>query len=255
VLTSFSPGISGALVGAATRRLLELVALALLVGGAQAEPNQSMEERLRAQLRITTTQLQQAQNELATLKSGAGAPKIAAPQSDLDALKKDLARAQSQLSAERHAAGGRQAQNEAALEKTGAQLVQQRTAYEAAFKLARAAEAERLRLNGENEAQRTTLTQCEAKNGQLYAVSQKILLAYETMDLGTLMAARQPFAAQSRVKLEQAAQQYGDQLYAGRFDARSVAAPVQAAALEAKAAPEVVVDAKAVDGTASAGTP
>jgi hypothetical protein len=44
------------------------------------------------------------------------------------------------------------------------------------------------------------------------------------------MQARQPFAAQSRVKLEQIAQQYGDQLYQGRFDARQTETPAVPAA-------------------------
>ena len=57
-----------------------------------------MEERLRAQLRITTSQLQQAQNELAALKAGkpaAPAPGAAAPApaAEVEALRKDLARA------------------------------------------------------------------------------------------------------------------------------------------------------------------
>lgn len=246
--TSSPPSrITAARVGPSARRALLPIALALLVCGAQAQPGQSMEERLRAQLRITTTQLQQAQNELAALKSGAGAAKNAASQSDLEVLRKDLARAQAQLASERKS-GGRQParqQDQVALEKANAQLAQQRAAYEAALKLARAAETERLRLTGETEARHAALTQCEAKNAKLYAVGQAILRAYETIDFGTLAAARQPFAAQSRVKLEQTAQDYGDQLYAGRFDARSVTTPAQSP----------VADAKTGDGATLPGTP
>ncbi len=54
-----------------------------------------MEERLRTQLRNTTAQLQQAQNELAVLKAGGGrqpaARRCARRPADLDALKKELA--------------------------------------------------------------------------------------------------------------------------------------------------------------------
>ena len=250
MLESFSPRLCRWQFDAGIRYSFGLLLLVVMVGGAQAQQTQSMEERLRAQLRITTAQLQQAQNELAALKSAPATtktvlPGAAAPQADLDALKKDLARAQAKLASERRASGGPSArqQNDAALEKVNAQLAQQRVAYEGALKLARAAEAERLRLTGETEVRFTALTQCEAKNAQLYAVSQEILHAYETIDMGTVIAARQPFAAQSRVKLEQTAQEFGDKLYEGRFDARSVTTPAQGAEI------------KAADGVAPAATP
>lgn len=217
-----------------------------LAGGAHAQGApaaagaQSMEERLRAQLRITTSQLQQAQNELAALKAGkpvAAAPGAPAPAAEVEALRKDLARAQSQLAGERQAreqasAGVEQIrqQAQAAAEKSGGQIAQFRSAYEELLRTARASEAERQRLLAETGTQRTALTQCEAKNTQLYAVGQEVLRAYETMDMGSVFAARQPFAAQSRVKFEQIAQQYGDKLYEGRFDARAVNAPKPAEA-------------------------
>ena len=200
------------------------LAAALVCGAALAQtpPGQGMEERLRAQLRITTAQLQQAQNELAQLKSGAApaAPVAAAPAGEVAELKKALARAEAQLGAERQgraqATEGSQqvkAQAQAATERATAQVAQFRNAYDELLKMARASEA-------------------EAKNTQLYAVGQEILRAYETVDLGSMLASRQPFAAQSRVKYEQIAQQYGDKLYEGRFDARSVSAPAAPAAAQ-----------------------
>jgi len=92
-------------------------------------------------------------------------------------------------------------------------------------------EAERARLDGEVASQRGALARCESKNAQLYAAGQDILQAYEGLDVLGVMQARQPFAAQSRVKLEQIAQQYGDQLYQGRFDARQTSDTPAAAAL------------------------
>ncbi|PLY43569.1 hypothetical protein CSZ94_07920 [Janthinobacterium sp. ROICE36] len=81
-------------------------------------------------------------------------------------------------------------------------------------------EAERAHLDGEVASQRGALARCVSKNAQLYAAGQEILQAYEGLGVLDVMQARQPFAAQSRVRLEQIAQQYGDQLYQGRFDAR-----------------------------------
>ena len=91
-------------------------------------------------------------------------------------------------------------------------------------------EAERARLDGEVASQRGALARCESKNAQLYAAGQEILQAYEGLNVLDVMQARQPFAAQSRVKLEQIAQQYGDQLYQGRFDARQTETPAAPAA-------------------------
>lgn len=199
---------------------------------------QSMEERLRVQLRSVTSQLQQAQNELAQLKAGgttAAVKSPAAPAAEVDALKAELAQSRQQLSRERDARGRRDAdaqatqrQAEETSAKAQAQVQQFRSAYDELLKMARASEAERQRLSGEGAAQQAVITQCVAHNQQLYALGREVLQAYEQMDLGTVLAARQPFAAQSRVKFEQLAQQYGDRLYQGKFDVN--AAPAQVAA-------------------------
>lgn len=205
------------------RSLAAALAVMLVYGSAQAQ-TQSMEERLRAQLRITTSQLQQAQNELAILKGGnptspgVGATPIAP--NDVEKLKKDLERSQAAERQARENLSGATRQSNAVVEKANAQLAQYRGAYDELLKLARASESERQRLAIAAGGQQDAVKQCEAKNAQLYAAGLEILHAYETLDVGTVLSARQPFAAQSRVKFEQIAQQYGDKLYDGRFDAR-----------------------------------
>jgi colicin import membrane protein len=197
----------------------------LLAGAAQAQQAPSMEDRLRAQLRITTEQLQQAQDELAALKAARAPAGTAAPSADVEKLKKELEREREARKALE--GSNRQVAQDArtAVEKSGTQLAQYRSAYDELLKLARTSEAERQRLATEAAGQRTALDQCEAKNAQIYSVGKEILDAYESVGLGTVLGARQPFAAQSRVKLDEAAQQYGDKLYQGRFDRRSVTAP------------------------------
>lgn len=225
-----------------SRPLSALLLLGCLADvSAYSQPAQTMEERLRAQLQATTTQLQQAQNELAILQAGqppagrsVGAGP-AAPSPNINTLKKELAESRGQLAAERQARAKQSdsvQQQVQLVEKANAQVVQFRNAYDELLKMARASEAERQRLGGAASQQKTVLAQCEAKNLQLYATGQEILRAYETLDMNSVMAARQPFAAQSRVKYEQIAQDYGDKLYEGRFDARSVVAP----AMESKPA-------------------
>jgi chromosome segregation ATPase len=143
-------------------------------------------------------------------------------------LKKELARSQSQLAqerAQRERLAAEQQRSAAAAQEATANLAQYRQAGEQLAATGKRIEAERARLDGEVAAQRSALARCESKNAQLYATGQEILQAYESLDVLDVMKARQPFAAQSRVKLEQIAQQYGDQLYQGRFDARQTETP------------------------------
>lgn len=194
-----------------------------------------MEDRLRAQLRVTTAQLQEVQNELAKLKAGKNSG--AAPSDEVAALKEELAQSKAELEKERRArsqaaAGNQQLQEQANtfVEKANAQIAQYRSAYENLLKMARASEAERQRLAGEAAGRSAAIQQCEAKNGELYALGNEILRAYETVGFGDVLSSRQPFAAKARAKYEEIAQEYGDKLYQGQFDARAVAPPVAAAA-------------------------
>ncbi|WP_257219357.1 hypothetical protein [Janthinobacterium sp. BJB446] len=216
---------------------LPLLLLSLLAAStAQAQKGQSMEERLRAELRNVTAQLHQTRGELELLKAkgvpaAKAAPAAAAPASD--GLKKELARSQSQLAqerAQREKLGEQQQRSAAAAQEASASLAQYRQASEQLAATGKQIEAERARLDGEVTAQRGALARCESKNAQLYAAGQEILQAYEGLNVLDVMKARQPFAAQSRVKLEQIAQQYGDQLYQGRFDARQTEAAATPAA-------------------------
>ncbi|MGO4328278.1 hypothetical protein AB4Z48_27990 [Cupriavidus sp. 2TAF22] len=232
------------------RGLLPL--LALVAGSAYAQQAPSMEERLRNQLRITTTQLQQAQNELAMLK--AGQPPAAASGGggggDVAAMRKELDAARAQLAAERGAreqlaGSARQAQlqTQGVVEKASSQIAQYRQAYDELLRMARGLEAERRNLVAEAGARQAALKRCESANTRLYSVGQDILHAYETVDMTTVLAARQPFAAQSRVRYEQIAQDYGDKLYEGRFDVRAVEPSAEAPAQPAAATAAVPSDA------------
>lgn len=223
------------------RRACAVAAALAAFSGAATAQQPSMEERLRAQLRATTEQLQAAQNELATLKARTVAAPVAAapaaPAADTRALERELGSSRAQLVREREARGQQEQQlaalrqeAQAGIGRANAQAAQYKTAYDGLLKMARASEAERQRLAGEGQFHAEAMAQCQAKNQQLYRVGQELLRAYEGIDIGTLMRVRQPFAAQVRVQYEQIAQQYGDQLYEGRFDPRSVNAPAAAAA-------------------------
>ncbi|WP_322881499.1 hypothetical protein [Pandoraea sputorum] len=253
---------SGAKVTAAA--MLLAVSSAALAQTPQGAP--TMEERLRTQLRTTTEQLQQAKNELAALKAGgatAGASGSAASAASAgkaskdspEALRKQLDDAQQQLAAERQSrerlaqdARASQSEVKTIADKANTQISQYRNAYDELLRLARQADAQRKQLAEETAAQRAALKLAQEKNDRLYAVGQEILTAYETMDVATIVAARQPFAAQARVKYEQIAQHYGDKLYEGKFDeqqamAAASAKPAPQAEQAAQPAPSAPADA------------
>jgi len=67
------------------------------------------------------------------------------------------------------------------------------------------------------DAAHKELATCTARNEALYTIGNEVVDAYAHVDMGTIVASRQPFAASARVKLENAAQGYGDRLYEQRY--------------------------------------
>nr|BFE97211.1 hypothetical protein GCM10020185_77470 [Pseudomonas brassicacearum subsp. brassicacearum] len=92
-------------------------------------------------------------------------------------------------------------------------------AYEELLTLARGKETERARLEAQLTERDTQVQQCSVKNQQMYEVAKTLLHAYETIDVTDIMKIRQPFAAKARVRFEELAQGFGDDLYKNRFDA------------------------------------
>ncbi len=197
---------------------LLLVIGSLAATGASAE---GMEERLRTQLRSTTAQLQALQSEQAQ----ASAARIAAEnqakqaQAQIKQLTTELDKARGvveQLVGQQQSLHSQaQAQVAASNEQTG----KFKKAYEELLVLAKGKETERARLQVQLSERDTQVQQCSAKNQQMYGVAQQLLTAYEKIDVAEVMSIRQPFASGARVKFEELAQGFGDQLYQSRFDA------------------------------------
>ncbi|QVQ27004.1 DNA repair protein [Achromobacter deleyi] len=209
------------------RRLAAAVALCAagltLAGGAQAE---SMEERLRAQLRSTTQQLSQLQGEQAQVNAAK-----AAAEAQRDSAQKELETLRAQLAQARGQADKLAGQQEAVMESaqaqvsaTQAQLGKFKGAYDELLTLARGKETERQAL-ARNLAQRDEEVKvCVARNREMYEAGKEILNAYERISTGDILAIKQPFAGKARVRFEEQAQAYGDKLYDAQI------APSQAAA-------------------------
>ena len=194
----------------------------LIATGASAE---GMEERLRTQLRSTAQQLQALQSQQAQASAAqlAAQNEAKAAQAQIKQLTAELAKAKG---AAEQLAGQQQnlhdqarAQVAASVEQTG----KFKKAYDDLLVMARAKEAERSKLEAQLTERDTQVQQCSAKNQQMYGVAKQILTAYENIDVAEVMKIRQPFAGSARVKFDELAQGFGDELYKTRFDAPQAA--------------------------------
>ena len=199
-------------------RFLALGLGLLIATGASAE---GMEERLRTQLRSTTQQLQALQSQQAQASAAqlAAQNEAKAAQAQIKQLTAELAKAKGlaeQLAGQQQSLHSQaQAQVAASAEQTG----KFKKAYDELLVLARGKEAERAKLQAQLAERDTQVQQCSAKNQQMYGVAKQILTAYENIDVAEVMKIRQPFAGSARVKFEELAQGFGDELYKTQFDA------------------------------------
>jgi chromosome segregation ATPase len=200
-----------------------LLGLGLLFAtGASAE---GMEERLRTQLRSTTQQLQALQSQQAQASAAqlAAQNEAKAAQAQIKQLTAELAKTKGvaeQLAGQQQSLHSQaQAQVAASAEQTG----KFKKAYDELLVMARAKEAERSKLQAQLAERDTQVQQCSVKNQQMYGVAKQILTAYENIDVAEVMKIRQPFAGSARVKFDELAQGFGDELYKTQFDAPQAA--------------------------------
>ena len=203
-------------------RFLALGLGLVIATGASAE---GMEERLRTQLRSTTQQLQALQSQQAQASAAqlAAQNEAKAAQAQIKQLTAELAKAKGlaeQLAGQQQSLHSQaQAQVAASAEQTG----KFKKAYDELLVLARGKEAERSKLQAQLAERDTQVQQCSAKNQQMYGVAKQILTAYENIDVAEVMKIRQPFAGSARVKFDELAQGFGDELYKTQFDAPQAA--------------------------------
>jgi len=173
---------------------------------------QSMEDKLREQLRATVAQLRQIQDDQAALQ----AQKVAAEQ-ERDALKAQLAAAKAQLA---HVP-----KITAPSPGLEAEIAKYKDAYAQATGSAQQAQAGHDKMQADLAASQNLLNVCETKNTALVKVGDEILDAYQNFDFGDALGANEPFIGLKRVELENLAQDYGDRLYDGKFDPHAVHPP------------------------------
>ncbi|MBN3791671.1 hypothetical protein [Burkholderia sp. Ac-20353] len=218
-----------------------LVAAALagaLLSAAGSAGAQSIEDKLRGQLRSTVQELRQLQDAQAQLQ----AEKTAAEQ-QRDAALTQLKAAQAQAAAAKGESSGEAAakralaQERSAREQDAQALAKYKSSYEDLLTVSRARDAQHTQMQTEISARDTQLKTCAAHNAELYRVGHEILDAYEHVGIGTFFASRQPFARAARVKYDDLAQRYGDALYAGKYDPAARPAVAANAAAAAAATP------------------
>ncbi|WP_241526826.1 DNA repair protein, partial [Pseudomonas sp. BIOMIG1BDMA] len=112
-----------------------------------------------------------------------------------------------------------QSQAQAQAVANSEQLGKFKKAYDELLVLARGKEAERAKLQAQLNERDTQVQQCAVKNQQMYGIAKEILTAYEKIDVAEVVKIRQPFAGSARVKFEELAQGFGDDLYQTQFDA------------------------------------
>jgi chromosome segregation ATPase len=169
---------------------------------------QSLEDRLRDQLRSTLNELHALQDQQASLQ----AQKTAGEQ-ERDALKAQLARTEAQLA---HA--GASAATKAQTQALANEVAQYKTAAEQASGTAQQAQADRDKLQTALADAQKQVSNCVEKNTRLLKLGNEILDAYQQFDVGEAIAANEPFISIHRVELENMAQDFDDRLHEGKFD-------------------------------------
>ncbi|HEX3667320.1 MAG TPA: hypothetical protein VHU23_19010 [Rhizomicrobium sp.] len=169
---------------------------------------QSLEDRLRDQLRAQMNQVQQLQDQQASLQAAK-----AAAEKERDELKAQLAAAKAQLA---HASRGTaDVRKEAAL---AAQVTQYKDAATQASGTVQQAQADRDKAQESLDELQKKLGVCEDKNAKLLKTGNDILDAYQKFDMGDAIGANEPFIGIKRVELENEAQGFDDRLHEGKYD-------------------------------------
>lgn len=207
-----------------TLKALLFGSVLLAVAAPAVASAQTMEDRLRTQLRqsveeLRALQAQQAswqaekadlQAQLDRAKAAGGDGKVSAAQrAELAALRAELEKAKQ--------AAGDSAGN---VTKLQAELNTANEKGRAAIAEINRLTTERQQIVSAAKELEGTLAICQTKNQELYRTGKEILTAYENVGFGKVLFGREPFIQAKRVELENEAQAYGDKLYNSTFDPR-----------------------------------
>jgi chromosome segregation ATPase len=202
------------------QRMLGLAALLLAISSTAGADSSDPDARLKEMLRSTVTQLREIQDEDAALKA-----KQAENDAHVQDLTAQLATAKQQLADTQGkskaseeaqqallAAEDRAKAAEAQVTQEQSSLAKWQDAYKQAADVARQRDSDAKTLTATNSDLDRRITDCTAKNVELFNVGTDILTQYQNIDIGDLMARKEVFTQLARVKLQNAVQDYQNKL-------------------------------------------
>ena len=200
---------------ASSLALTAVLAAALLPGLACAAESSAAEQQLREQLRQTTLELRETQDENAALKAKQATlteQLSARPATPPPTVKKadEQQLAATQRALRQQAAQQQELQQQ--LEQAKALLVQWQQAYQQAVEVARGRDEAAKKFQTSYEQSSAAGDACVRKNVELVQIGNELLQRYENKGVWESVADREPFTQIHRVKLEKIAQDYHDKL-------------------------------------------
>ncbi len=203
--------------------LLSVVMLASAIAAPPADPNQ----RLRDTLKNTMLQLRAVETERATLQANqlVNEAKIQELNTQVETLKKQIAKISKEAAAEEEAAKKEIADLKAKQEAQAKQISELQAAlekwkagYNEVVTIAKDREALRAKASTKAVVAERKLAERERQNLELYVTGREILDRLAGFSLGTAITAREPFVGTTRVKLQNLVQDYGDKLQDSKYN-------------------------------------
>jgi len=202
------------------RLRLRTLALLLLMAGGVSGPcaradSASAEERLRAALRETTTQLRQAQDDLATLRAEHAAQRAAPPPPVVAPPSRPAPAVDLGLQRKLSAQAAQLDEVKQQLEATQQTLQKWQAGYQQAAELARSKDAESNTYKAALDDLSGRHSTCVADNTSLVQLSKELVQSYRNKGVFSALVDAEPFTRIHRVKLEALAQHYDGKIIEG----------------------------------------
>jgi len=197
-----------------TNMLRYAAALLCCAWAASAEAQSAAEARLRDQLRATTTELRQAQDENSELKVKLQnlpqqAPAAAPPSAPAPAA--DLAKIQS-LQAELRDDEAKSAAAQRQLDETQKALQQWQQSYAQLLTLAKTRDADAKKFEAQFQEADGSAKSCTQSNIKLVQLSSELLARYKKKNVWNALSNAEPLTGIQHVELEKISQDYHDRI-------------------------------------------
>jgi chromosome segregation ATPase len=168
---------------------------------------QSETDRLREALRSAISQVRSLEDQQAVLQA-----KMSEAERERERLKREIEDAKGQIKAAEKAQAEAVEEFNRRLEERNEVLEKWKAAYEEAANVARAKDAERAKFESESKAFKASAKDCASRNIKLAAVGNELLERLDAVELGDVIAAREPLIGFKRVEVENMLRDYKDKI-------------------------------------------